>query len=557
MGDREVRESVHEAAKPVAQSSPEVAVVPEPAPDPTLEARPAPVPEPPEQTAQAPVEAEVTPEPAPQDVASVPDAPAVLPSPRLDEFRLDPDGLAVIAGRAAPGDRLILRIAEDEIAQASAGNDGAFATVAVLSISTAPRVLTLVAIGSDGVERRSPDEFIIAPAPTTAPEPTPQVASVAAAPEPTAEPTLEEIAAKPTVAPETPPETTPEPEPMPELAVVEAAPEPVPAPEPEAPSGPEPIVAGLTSAPVPTPQDIVATREADGAPDDTIDTPDITVASDPTPVADPVSDPVSEPAPVSIVAATPTAPVQDSEVQANLQTQGSTEATPDQKSAPIAAPELQADIGAAPEPPRVDTADNTVTAQTRATPKPQAGPQQVAILRSTPDGVDVVQAPGSRPQVQGRVALDAISYSAEGDVQLSGRAEKSASEVRVYLDNRAVAAIAVDKSGDWRADVPDIVTGVYTLRIDSVDTGGRVQSRVETPFKREAPEQLRAAVAAGGTAAVQAITVQKGATLWAIARERYGDPRLYVQVFEANRIEIRDPDLIYPGQVFTLPDAGQ
>jgi nucleoid-associated protein YgaU len=27
-----------------------------------------------------------------------------------------------------------------------------------------------------------------------------------------------------------------------------------------------------------------------------------------------------------------------------------------------------------------------------------------------------------------------------------------------------------------------------------------------------------------------------------------------VQVFEANRNKIRDPDLIYPGQIFNLPD---
>jgi len=49
-------------------------------------------------------------------------------------------------------------------------------------------------------------------------------------------------------------------------------------------------------------------------------------------------------------------------------------------------------------------------------------------------------------------------------------------------------------------------------------------------------------------------TVQPGYTLWAIARNRYGRGILYVQVFEANRDKIRDPDLIYPGQVFQLPD---
>ena len=49
------------------------------------------------------------------------------------------------------------------------------------------------------------------------------------------------------------------------------------------------------------------------------------------------------------------------------------------------------------------------------------------------------------------------------------------------------------------------------------------------------------------------VTVQPGHTLWAIAREEFGEGVLYVQLFEANRDRIRDPDLIYPGQVFTVP----
>ncbi|HSF63961.1 MAG TPA: LysM peptidoglycan-binding domain-containing protein, partial [Paracoccaceae bacterium] len=51
------------------------------------------------------------------------------------------------------------------------------------------------------------------------------------------------------------------------------------------------------------------------------------------------------------------------------------------------------------------------------------------------------------------------------------------------------------------------------------------------------------------------VTVQPGFTLWGIAQDRFGSGFLYVQVFEANRDQIRDPDLIYPGQVFTLPQA--
>jgi nucleoid-associated protein YgaU len=51
------------------------------------------------------------------------------------------------------------------------------------------------------------------------------------------------------------------------------------------------------------------------------------------------------------------------------------------------------------------------------------------------------------------------------------------------------------------------------------------------------------------------ITVQPGFTLWGIAQERLGDGVLYVQVFEANRDRIKNPDLIYPGQVFSIPEG--
>jgi nucleoid-associated protein YgaU len=51
-----------------------------------------------------------------------------------------------------------------------------------------------------------------------------------------------------------------------------------------------------------------------------------------------------------------------------------------------------------------------------------------------------------------------------------------------------------------------------------------------------------------------AVTIQPGDTLWAISENRYGAGIRYVQVYRANRDRIRDPDLIYPGQVFDLPE---
>lgn len=50
-------------------------------------------------------------------------------------------------------------------------------------------------------------------------------------------------------------------------------------------------------------------------------------------------------------------------------------------------------------------------------------------------------------------------------------------------------------------------------------------------------------------------TVVKGDCLWRIARRELGSGLLWHEIYEANRDAIRDPDLIYPGQVFLLPGA--
>ncbi len=47
--------------------------------------------------------------------------------------------------------------------------------------------------------------------------------------------------------------------------------------------------------------------------------------------------------------------------------------------------------------------------------------------------------------------------------------------------------------------------------------------------------------------------VQKGDTLSGIAKEHYGDAMKYPAIFEANRPMLKDPDLIYPGQVLRIP----
>lgn len=47
--------------------------------------------------------------------------------------------------------------------------------------------------------------------------------------------------------------------------------------------------------------------------------------------------------------------------------------------------------------------------------------------------------------------------------------------------------------------------------------------------------------------------VKKGDTLSKIAKHHYGDADQWRKIFEANRDQIQDPDLIHPGQTLRLP----
>lgn len=230
-----------------------------------------------------------------------------------------------------------------------------------------------------------------------------------------------------------------------------------------------------------------------------------------------------------------------------------------------------------------------------AEPAPPAPP---AALLVTPEGVEVLQT--GTAAVQADVSIDSISYAPDGAVMVGGKGQGGAT-VRLYLNDAAVADLTVGTDGDWSQTLPAVAPGLYTLRADQIDAAGKVTARFETPFKREAPEALAAAVAepappaaepvaepvveppaqpapepasspaAQPTAAPEptpaptpdaapvvaaapiTITVQPGLTLWAIAEQNFGEGVMYVQVFEANKDKIKDPDLIYPGQVFNVP----
>lgn len=188
-----------------------------------------------------------------------------------------------------------------------------------------------------------------------------------------------------------------------------------------------------------------------------------------------------------------------------------------------------------------DLAGQPVTepAPSIAVATPREGGRSTVLLGPSP------RAPGATPGGVAALALDVIDYDEAGEIILGGVAPPGAT-IQVYLDNQPIGRTVADAAGNWTItpDVP-VPPGRYTIRVDQLGADGRVAARVEVPFARAEPAQLAASEGQ--------IIVQPGNSLWRIARRTYGQGTRFVVLYEANKNQIRDPDLIYPGQVFVVP----
>jgi nucleoid-associated protein YgaU len=172
------------------------------------------------------------------------------------------------------------------------------------------------------------------------------------------------------------------------------------------------------------------------------------------------------------------------------------------------------------------------------------------VVRSSDAGIKL-ERPSSLPKVN-RVQLDVISYREDGEVVLSGRG-RPFNTVRVYVDNRVQVEVQVPGSGDWQTPLEGLAEGKYTLRLDEIDAEGKVTSRLSSPFARSTPPEP----AENTDHHPAQVTIQPGNNLWTIAENHYGSGVRYTRIYAANQDLIEDPDLIFPGQIFSLPRRDQ
>ncbi len=178
----------------------------------------------------------------------------------------------------------------------------------------------------------------------------------------------------------------------------------------------------------------------------------------------------------------------------------------------------------------------------------------------TPDKPSVVLSKPAAPTPSGgSVVVETVEAEPGGKLYVSGRSSPRAA-VRLYLNDSYQASTTAAANG--RFAFTTMNEGIrpgsgYRVRLDEVDPGsGAIRSRAEVPF------DAASAPTAGSPAAVTApkaptAVVSRGDSLWRISRAAYGDGARYTVIYDANHNQIRNPDRIYPGQVFILPEKAR
>ena len=234
-----------------------------------------------------------------------------------------------------------------------------------------------------------------------------------------------------------------------------------------------------------------------------------------------------------------------------------------------AAPETSSVVAISVPQPEAKAASAATTLPATAAAAPAPSPPPALALRTLATPATAVS----------RVAIRSVEADAAGGLIAKGSAGPNAT-VRFYLNGSSVADAKTQSDGRWSLTIKNGMTpGGYMMRADEINPGdASVVASADTPFDyparrsagapaaairraRPPPPQTWGAPKAPPSAdavvdSVQTALVRPGHTLWALSQNYYGDPTRYPVIYEANKWEIHNPNLIYPGEVFVMPTFG-
>ena len=216
----------------------------------------------------------------------------------------------------------------------------------------------------------------------------------------------------------------------------------------------------------------------------------------------------------------------------------------------------------------------------------EPGSDRAMVALMAPDKPTVVLSQPSAPASVGETTVvEAVDVEPNGKLHVSGRARPGA-VVRLYLNDSFIASATAGDDGRLAITINEgVAPGKYRVRLDELaSSSGKVRSRAEVPFDvpntittasipTASPARPAAAAAreprlaaADGTVLpdkptpstvvvpkIATIKVSRGDSLWRLSRQALGGGERYAVIYKANREQIRNPNLIYPGQVLVLP----
>ncbi len=201
---------------------------------------------------------------------------------------------------------------------------------------------------------------------------------------------------------------------------------------------------------------------------------------------------------------------------------------------------------------------------------PAAAPAKAVAAAPSPPPLAMRTLATSPPTAASRVVIQSVEADGAGALVARGSAEPN-SAVRLYLNGAAIADAKTKSDGRWSLTIRrGMAPGAYSVRAEEVNpAGATVVASADIRFDYPAALASAGASAAANQPAppqssepssadavldsIQTAPVVSGHTLWALSQNYYGDPTRYPLIYEANKGEIHNPNLIYPGQVFVVP----
>ncbi|UFX45787.1 LysM peptidoglycan-binding domain-containing protein [Bradyrhizobium sp. 41S5] len=210
-----------------------------------------------------------------------------------------------------------------------------------------------------------------------------------------------------------------------------------------------------------------------------------------------------------------------------------------------------------------------------------ASERPMVALMAPDKPIRVLSQPAATALAAGKVAVEAVETEPGGKLHVSAQATPGAT-VRLYLNDSLITSATADAAGHLSVTInKGVTTGDYRIRLDDFDLGsGKVRARAEVPFNvpdttttASIPAPAAASGRTDGTTAqlaaattialsspsavivpkITTTTVARGDSLWRISQRALGAGQRYAVIYRANMQQIRNPNLIYPGQVFVLP----